>query len=609
LAIFDYRGTDGRAQIDEAYQLATYANSFAEFGGLAEDVLSLLSPNFDPEAFQLPDGWREADASELGVDASKVDARGFFTGEPALDAQAKVLVKTAADGSIEKIAISFAGTNNVTDVIDYLALLDKSYDNNFDYLFAAIRDLAIANGLTGEDVTVTGYSLGGGATNLAAEERDTKLGGFFAESNYFGFASPAIAEGENVFNFGFENDAVYRVGGSADVENPPGILDLLDANDGPFGSSVDNIVLFNDVYANPLLNIVPTSLLNLFSWSAHIDGLTNPNWVEHIGSSAFYDYMERDDVIILSNLTDATRGSTWVEDISRWTSDAHVGKPTFVLGTAQADLLGDSSHSDFLDGYAGNDTFRVGRGNDTVAGGGGTDTVQIGGSVGDYEIVRLSDGTVYFYDGDGSNGLEELRGVEKASFDGLLWDTVYDITASGLRSYGLFGHTVGYDSATEGTGGANTIGGTSGRDRMFGQGGNDTLSGGGGNDLLHGGEGNDALSGGTGGDQLFGAAGNDTLTGGAGNDTLSGGVGSDIFVFGAGFGSDTITDFNAFAQGLDVIAFSPSLYDDFADVLGSARQSGDSVVIGSGSNSLTLLDVALADLDASHFLFQDVLVA
>jgi Ca2+-binding RTX toxin-like protein len=609
VAIFDYRGTDGRAQIDEAYQLATYANSLTEFGGLAEDILRLLSPNFQPNAFQLPPGWREASASELGVAASHIDGRGFFTGEPALDAQAKVLVKTAADGSIEKIAISFAGTNNVADVVDYLALLDKSYDNNFDYLFAAIRDFALTNGLTGEDVTVTGYSLGGGAANLAAEERDTKLGGFFANSHYLGFASPAIAEGENVFNFGFENDVVYTVGGSADVDTPPSIPDLLDGNDEEFGSSVDNIVLFNDAYANPLLNIVPPSLLNLISWSAHIDGLTNPNWVEHIGSSSFYNYMERDDIIILSNLSDATRSSTWVEDIGRGSSAGHVGKPTFVLGTGKADLLGDSSHSDFLDGFAGNDTFRIGRGNDTVDGGAGTDTVEISGSIGDYEIVRLSNGTVYFYHENGSYGLEELRGVEKASFDGFLWDTVYDIGASGLRSSGLFGRTVGYDSATEGSAAANTINGGASRDRIFGEGGDDTLNGGSGNDLLHGGEGNDVLGGGAGGDQLFGAAGDDTLVGGSGNDVLSGGVNSDIFVFGAAFGNDTITDFNAFGHGIDVIAFTPSLFDDFGDVLGAASQSGNHVVIAAGSNSLTLLDTALADLNASQFLFQDVLVA
>ena len=40
------------------------------------------------------------------------------------------------------------------------------------------------------------------------------------------------------------------------------------------------------------------------------------------------------------------------------------------------------------------------------------------------------------------------------------------------------------------------------------------------------------------------APGNDTLDGGLGNDTLNGGAGNDVFKFLAGFGQDTITDFD-----------------------------------------------------------------
>ena len=45
------------------------------------------------------------------------------------------------------------------------------------------------------------------------------------------------------------------------------------------------------------------------------------------------------------------------------------------------------------------------------------------------------------------------------------------------------------------------------------------------------------------------APGNDTLDGGAGNDTLIGGAGNDVFKFLAGFGQDTITDFDANPAG------------------------------------------------------------
>ena len=53
------------------------------------------------------------------------------------------------------------------------------------------------------------------------------------------------------------------------------------------------------------------------------------------------------------------------------------------------------------------------------------------------------------------------------------------------------------------------------------------------------------ITGGAGNDTLSGLAGNDTLIGGAGNDTMTGGAGNDLFQFlAAGFGADTITDFD-----------------------------------------------------------------
>ncbi len=58
------------------------------------------------------------------------------------------------------------------------------------------------------------------------------------------------------------------------------------------------------------------------------------------------------------------------------------------------------------------------------------------------------------------------------------------------------------------------------------------------------------LTGDTGDDILKGKGGNDTLTGGAGNDAMDGGNGDDTFVFGPGFGHDTIMlGFDANARG------------------------------------------------------------
>jgi large repetitive protein len=65
------------------------------------------------------------------------------------------------------------------------------------------------------------------------------------------------------------------------------------------------------------------------------------------------------------------------------------------------------------------------------------------------------------------------------------------------------------------------------------------------NDQLTGNAGDNRLTGGDGNDVLNGMAGIDYLFGSSGDDTMTGGTGADVFVFNAGFGNDTITDFAA----------------------------------------------------------------
>jgi Ca2+-binding RTX toxin-like protein len=103
--------------------------------------------------------------------------------------------------------------------------------------------------------------------------------------------------------------------------------------------------------------------------------------------------------------------------------------------------------------------------------------------------------------------------------------------------------TVGIGTVQTGGNGNDTLTGNAGNDYLDGSNGNDKLYGGAGNDTLLGGNGDDLLVGDAGNDSLNGGFGNDTLRGGLGNDTLTGGSGNDVFVFAAGEGTDTITDF------------------------------------------------------------------
>lgn len=106
------------------------------------------------------------------------------------------------------------------------------------------------------------------------------------------------------------------------------------------------------------------------------------------------------------------------------------------------------------------------------------------------------------------------------------------------------------------------------------------------------------------GNFIVGTNGRDTLVSTSGNDLMVGRGGSDTFVFSANFGNDVIKDFQASGWGHDVVRFSRSTFDGFADVLSHAAQAGPDVVItASASDSLTFRDLKLADLNKGDFSF------
>jgi hypothetical protein len=109
---------------------------------------------------------------------------------------------------------------------------------------------------------------------------------------------------------------------------------------------------------------------------------------------------------------------------------------------------------------------------------------------------------------------------------------------------------------------------------------------------------------GSSGSAILGSSGSNTLTSTAGNDLFVGNGHHDTFVFASNFGKDVITDFHASGRGHDVVQFSKSVFDSFADVLAHATQNGQNVVISDGTgDSLTLKSVKLTALDKHDFHF------
>ncbi|UWQ06782.1 Ig-like domain-containing protein [Aliiroseovarius crassostreae] len=94
-------------------------------------------------------------------------------------------------------------------------------------------------------------------------------------------------------------------------------------------------------------------------------------------------------------------------------------------------------------------------------------------------------------------------------------------------------------------------------------------------------------------EEAHGGAGDDRITGNAADNLLSGGEGADQFVFHAGWGQDTISDFDQAADTLDFSGSGLTASDLSVELVGT------DTVISDGVNSLTLLDtqgIELTDL-------------
>jgi hypothetical protein len=154
------------------------------------------------------------------------------------------------------------------------------------------------------------------------------------------------------------------------------------------------------------------------------------------------------------------------------------------------------------------------------------------------------------YDSRGQACLESLRmlyaevdPIEEVDFVAFLSDAIYGRFIIGGG---------GNDGLTAGN--VNTI--------LFGQGGNDSINGGSGDDFLYGGEGNDSLS---------GNDGDDVLDGGSGNDSLAGWAGDDAYVFGTGYGHDTVDAYDTSPGKCDRIKLAGLAPEDVE--FGMARRS------------------------------------
>lgn len=153
------------------------------------------------------------------------------------------------------------------------------------------------------------------------------------------------------------------------------------------------------------------------------------------------------------------------------------------------------------------------------------------------------------------------------------------------------------DLLSGGRGDDELIGG-SGMDSLRGGRGEDELDGGAGNDSLLGGRGDDELDGGSGEDTLRGGRGDDVLEGDQGDDLLFGGRGEDTFVFELDDGDDTVGDFDADEELIDISETALT----FEDLTIGAAGGGSDTQIDLGTGSILLVGVTLAEIGETSFI-------
>jgi len=140
----------------------------------------------------------------------------------------------------------------------------------------------------------------------------------------------------------------------------------------------------------------------------------------------------------------------------------------------------------------------------------------------------------------------------------------------------------------------NTVSTGDGDDEIYGGTGDEDLDGGAGDDLIEGGDGDDTINGGAGDDDIVGGDGADTLTGGAGVDIFYYDSVTDSSTDPTEDGIDTIVDFDADDDLIDLWSV-----DNYGAVL-SVTFLGNFTTFGLGSGSLTELGAGAGNIEVFY---------
>lgn len=604
-------------------------------GGLTEDVTVTFNNDGESGTVTNPGGdtanFAEIEAVETGSGADTIDASGSPVGVTVDSGAGTDTITggtgddTFAAGAGDDTIAAGAGADSITagDGDDDIQLIDNFGNDTIVGGEGAENDggdeidaSAVTEPVTvlfdgDEQGTITGDNTGDQANFEEIEEITTGSGDDTVDATAdtvgvtinTGAGDDTVlgGQGGDTLNTGTGQDTVNG-GAGADSINAGDDEDSIQLTDG-FGD--DTIAggeggNDNDTLAGGALTEAVTVTFNNDDESGTV---TNPG-----GDTATFTEIE---AVETGSGDDTIDGSASTGGIN---ADSGAGEDTVTGGTGD----------DTLAAGAGDDTVDGGQGADSVTGGDGDDELRISDMFGNDTIVGgeggetngdtlagggLTENVEVIFNNDGESGTVTNPGGDTANFAEI--EAVE--TGSGDDTIDASGSPVGVN-ANSGAGDDTITGGT-GDDTLAGGAGVDTIDGGDGADSIDGGADEDSLQGGAGDDTILGGDGADTIDGGEDDDFLSGGDEDDLFIYMAGQGDDTISDFNfgntgALGDGdptnndfIDLTDFYTNLTEARADIAddGILNQSvgdfGDNTLL---DGSLTLAGVTPGGLTTDN---------
>ncbi|MGF7155683.1 Ca2+-binding RTX toxin-like protein [Novosphingobium gossypii] len=349
---------------------------------------------------------------------------------------------------------------------------------------------------------------------------------------------------------GSAGNDTFRVASKLDkiVEAANGGIDTVFASDSfTLTDNVENLTLAGDKALNGTGNaldnrLIGNSAANVLKGLAGNDYLDGAGGADTLMGGTGNDVYRVDDTRVkiveyANEGTDlVTSGVTYTLPVN--VENLRLDGTANINGTGNAEnnrLIGNGGNN-VLTGLAGNDYLDGGAGNDTLVGGKGDDTYIVD-SAGDRVVEQVNEGN-----------------------DTVMSSVKFTLPAN-VETLRLTGSA---SISGAGNAGANKIYGNAGDNKLFGWAGNDLLDGG---------------------------AGNDVLNGGVGDDTLTGGAGADKFVFAAGYGKDTVTDFDHGVDKLVLVNVKQNAV--------SISHTATSTVVSIGADKITLMG-------DNHFAISDI---